>query len=214
VLTAAERQALPGAARGREWFRTFSLRNFFGWGGRYLWRFFGFVNLWMAAWIGVLLLFVFWFFLIAGGGQRWGKPGALGIGCGSALPVLFVVLVVSFWGLVAQADLAREGSGVWAAAATGLRVLGARFGAVVALFLLFFGSLVVLGAVGLVVSIVLGLGLARAPLALSLAIRLAANLVQSLAGSVVVIALAATLVALVQGELPRGLPPSPEDGAA
>ena len=38
VLTAAERQALPGLRRQRDFFRTFTLRDFRGWGGRYVQR--------------------------------------------------------------------------------------------------------------------------------------------------------------------------------
>jgi len=94
VLTAAERQALPGGGRGREWFRTFSLRNLFGWGGRYMGRFFGFVNLYGLAWIGVLLAGVLWIFLLIGGGQRWGQAAAVGIGCGGALPLAFLALTL------------------------------------------------------------------------------------------------------------------------
>lgn len=202
VLTAAERQALPGADRP-EWFRTFSLGNFLGWGGRYMWRFFGFAGLFGAVWIGVLLAFILWAFLMVGGGERWGRPAALGIGCGGLVPLVFLVVVVALWGMVSQADLAREGSGVWSAAANGLRVLGGRFGAVFFLFLLFFACAIVLALLGLVLGLVVSLALARAPLGLSLVLRFAWSALQSLVGSALALALAAALVALVQGELPR-----------
>jgi hypothetical protein len=204
VLTAAERQALPAADRP-EWFRTFSLPHFLGWGGRYMWRFFGFAGLFGAVWIGVMLAFVLWAFLLVGGGERWGKPAALGIGCGGLVPLVFLVVVVALWGLVSQADLAREGagSGVWSAAAHGLRVLGARFGAVSFLFLLFVFGAVALALVGVFLGFALTLALSRAPLGLSLVLRFSLSALQSLAGSALALALAAALVALVQGELPR-----------
>ena len=41
ILAAADRQALPGGRRSPLFFRTFSLRDFLGWGGRYVWRFAG-----------------------------------------------------------------------------------------------------------------------------------------------------------------------------
>jgi hypothetical protein len=206
VLTAAERQALPGADR-REWFRTFSLAHFLGWGGRYMWRFFGFLGLYGAAWIGVLLAFCLWLFLTVGGSQRWGKGAAWGIGCGGLLPLVFLAFVVVLWGLVAQADLAREASGVWRAASHGLRVLGARFGAVLGLFLLFFVCAVILALVGVVLGLFVSLALSRAPFGFALGVRLSLNLLQSLAGSAIALALAAALVALVQSELPRAARP-------
>ena len=211
VLTAADRQALPGAERGREWFRTFSLRHFFGWGGRYMWRFFGFVNLFLAVWIGVALAFVLWAFLTFGGARRWGQGAAWGIGCGGLLPLIFLAFVVSFWALVAQADLAREASGVWTAAANGLRILGRRFGAVLLLFLLFFGFALALALVGFVVGLVLGFSVSQAPMGIAVSLRLALWLLQSLASSALALALASSVVALVQSELPRGAPP---EGAA
>jgi len=202
VLTAAERQALPGADR-REWFRTFSLSHFLGWGGRYMWRFFAFLGLWGAAWIAVLLAFCLWLFLTVGGGQRWGQGAAWGIGCGGLLPLAFLAAVVVLWGLVAQAALARDETGAWSAAGLGFRVLGARFGAVLGFFLIFLVCAVGLGLVGFVLGLAVSLGLSRAPLGLSLGLRLSLSLLQSLAGSALALAWAAALVALVQGELAR-----------
>jgi len=80
VLASGDRQALPGLPRHRMLFRTFSLRDFLGWGGLYMWRF-----------CGVLLLFGAFTFLLGGGvllwllflgvgGAQWGSPAALGIG--------------------------------------------------------------------------------------------------------------------------------------
>ncbi len=209
VLTAAERQALPGADR-KEWFRTFSLPNFLGWGGRFMWRFVGFAGLFGAVCIGVGLAFALWAFLLVGGAQRWGRPAAVGIGCGGFLPLLFLAVVVSLWGTVSQADLARETSGVWSAAAHGLRILGARFGAVLLLFLLFLGCTLLLAMAGFVAGLFVNFGLSSAPIALGL--RLSLQLLQSLAGSVLALALAAALVALVQSEVPRA--PRPEVLAA
>ena len=202
VLTAAERQAAPGADR-HEWFRTFSLAHFLGWGGRYMWRFFGFLGLWGAAWIGVLLAFCLWLFLTIGGGQRWGQGAAWGIGCGGLLPLGFLAFVVVLWGLVAQAALARDDASAWSAAALGLRLVGARFGAVLAFFLIFFICAVGLAMVGATLGVVLSLGLVRAPLGLALGLRLSWTLLQSLAGSALALAWAAALVALVQGEIGR-----------
>jgi hypothetical protein len=201
VLTAAERQALPGADRS-EWFRTFSLSHFLGWGGRYMWRFFAFLGIWGAAWIGVLLAFCLWLFLTVGGSQRWGQGAAWGIGCGGLLPLAFLTFVVALWGLVAQAALARDEAGAWSAAALGLRIVGARFGAVLAFFLIFLVCAIGLGLVSFFLGFAVSLALARAPF-VALGLRLSLSLLQSLAGSALALAWAASLVALVQGELAR-----------
>ncbi len=147
VLASADRQALPGPRRSREFFRTFSLRDFLGWGGLYVWRFLGVILL-----FGVLAFLlvggaVLWLAFTAAGGVQWGSPAALGIGCGGALPMGFLALVLGLWLHLAQADLARDGSGVRAASRLGLAVLGRRLGAVVALFLLVLSAALALALV-------------------------------------------------------------------
>ena len=131
ILTAADRQALPGARRDRRLFphlqparllrlgRALRLavlraaRPVFGsWRCCWGWRPCSGCSPWRWA---------------AGSG---GRGAALGIGCGGALPLGFLALVAGLWFHVAQADLAREGSGVRAASRRGLDVLGRRLGAV------------------------------------------------------------------------------------
>ena len=68
------------------------------------------------------------------GGERWGGPAAVGIGCGGALPLGFLLVASSLWSLLAVADAARRESGTLAAARQGLRVLGRRLGAIVLIF--------------------------------------------------------------------------------
>lgn len=201
VLAAADRQALPGPRRSKEFFRTFSLRDFLGWGGLYMWRFFG-----------VLLLFGLFAFLLGGavllwvlflgvGGVQWGSPAALGIGCGGVLPMGFLALVLGLWLPLAQADLARDGSSVRAASRRGIAVLGDRLGTVIALFLI--ALAVVLGLT--IVFFPLGAAadslLSGAPLAREL-VRVLLFLLQSLPNTLLAMVLAGALVALVRSETP------------
>jgi len=132
VLVAAERQAVPGAedrAGGWRWFRTFSLRDFSGWGGRYLWRFFWFFHL---AFTVLLVLLLLMLLLVLGavyGGESWGPGAAFGIGCGGALPLVFLFLVYALWFNVAQPAVALEESGAVRGSSLGLRIVGRRLGA-------------------------------------------------------------------------------------
>jgi hypothetical protein len=199
VLAAADRQALPGARRQREFFRTFTLRDFRGWGGRYVWRYFG-----VALLFGVLLLALsgvalLWLgFAVAGDGE-WGSPAALAIVLGGALPVGFLALVAGLGFLVAQADLAREGSGVRSAWRRGLGILGRRLGAVTALFVLIAAALLALAALFLPLSTAADALLAGTPGVRAL-VRCLLVLLASLPDNLLVTLFAGALVALVRSE--------------
>jgi hypothetical protein len=203
VLHAADRQALPGAVRGGlRPFRTFAWRGFFGWAGRYGGRFFSFANLaglFLLVWTLAVPL---WMSATLGGAARWGEGGAVGIGCGGALPLGFALLVLVLWYLVAQADLAREDSRVLTAARVGLEVLGARLGTVVLLLVLFVCPFALLVALGLVLPAA-GLLLAGRPL-LRAAAEIGFTFIASLTQGLLLIALGGTLVALVRSETARG----------
>jgi hypothetical protein len=201
VLAAADRQALPGPRRSREFFRTFSLRDFLGWGGLYMWRFFGVILLFGAfAFLlgGAVLL---WLIFLGAGGATWGSPAAFGIGCGGALPMGFLALVLGLWLHLAQADLARDGSSVRAASRRGIAVLGRRLGTVIALFLV----TLVVGLALAVVFFPLGTAadslLSGAPLMRTL-VHFLLFLLQSLPNTLLARVLAGALVALVRSETP------------
>jgi hypothetical protein len=160
---AAERQAHPRAqdqAGGWRWFRTFSLKDFSGWGGLYVWRFFWFFHLALTVSLVFLLLLAL---LVVGaviGQERWGPGAALGIGCGGALPLLFLVLVYALWYTAAQPAVALEGSGPVRGSKLALRVVGRRLG----------GSFLILLVV-VVISIVVGMGFFLAQMASSLTLQ-------------------------------------------
>ncbi len=82
VLTSAERQALPGRRRPRLLFRTFSLRDFSGWGGLYLGRFFRLLVVFWALALPLAVAVLVWLISLAVGGRSgasrpcWGSPSA------------------------------------------------------------------------------------------------------------------------------------------
>lgn len=200
VLASGDRQALPGPPRHPLLFRTFSLRDFLGWGGRYVWRFLGLRVLLGGLAFLLAMMALGWLLFLAVGGGAWGAPAAFGIGCGGVLPLVFLALVLGGWFHVAQADLAREGSGLGAASHRGLRVLGKRLGAVAALF-------VVALAAGAALSIVFFPLTAATDFLLSGAPRWRAVvqvilvLLQALPNTLLTVLLAGSLVALVRSEL-------------
>lgn len=200
TLYSADRQALPGAGRDRRLFRTFSGRNFAGWGGRFVWRFFWFYNFAGLLFLIALLLVLVWVGLTAFAADRWGAPVAWSVGCGGALPVFFVLLVLSLGIGLGQADLPRDGSGVLKAARLGFDVLARRPGAVLLLALCFAAAGIAVSLIFLPVSIGLTLGLAQKPLA-ALAARGALALLQMIPNAALSVASAAAFVALMRSEI-------------
>lgn len=200
ILTAADRQALPGAGRHKLLFRTFSLRDFMGWGGLYVWKFFRLLLLYWTLILLMGLVLMAWLIFLFVGGAQWGEGAALGIGCGGALPVLFLALVLGLWFSVAEASLARESFGVRAASRRGLSVLGHRMGAVLALFIVFLGAMFALSVVFVPLSAVTDGLLTGAPGVRAL-VQLILLLLQSLPNALLTMALAGSLVALVRSEM-------------
>jgi hypothetical protein len=199
VLASAERQALPGPRRDRRLFRTFSRRDFLGWGGLYVWRFLGLRVLFWSLVPLLAIVVVIWLVFLGLGGSAWGAPAVFGIGCGGALPLGFLALVLGLWFNVAQADLARDGSGVRQASRRGLDVLGRRLGAVLALFVLALGAALALAAVFLPLSALVRSLLSGAPRWQAL-VQLLLLFLQALPNTLLAMVLAGSLVALVRSE--------------
>ncbi|MFY9826541.1 MAG: hypothetical protein WAM82_34585 [Thermoanaerobaculia bacterium] len=206
VLASAERQALPGHRRPRLLFRTFSLRDFSGWGALYLGRFFRLLVFFWALALPLGVASLVWLVSLGVGGEVWGKPAVLGIGCGGLLPLGFLFLVAGLWSQVAQADLAREGSGARAAARRGLTVLGRRLGAVSFLVLLMAGAGVALALLFVPASAVPGLLLAGAP-RLRAFVLVVLFLLHGIPSALVGLVLASSLVALIRSEALREIRP-------
>lgn len=206
VLHAADRQAPASTPDGRVaggWamFRTFSWRDFTGWGRRYWGRYFGFVNLYGLLALGVATLFAFLVAAAFGIGESWGVPAGIGVGCGGALPLVFLLVVLALWSALAFADLGRPESRVGSASRQALAVLGRRLGTVLLLLLLTIVASIAGNAIFLPFSVagsfasesldsVLGSILLQGPL----------TILQFFFSTILNVAHAASLVALVRSE--------------
>jgi hypothetical protein len=206
VLASAERQALPGRRRPRLLFRTFSLRDFSGWGALYLGRFFRLLVFFWALALPLGVAVLVWLISLGVGGEVWGQPAVLGIALGGLLPLGFLFLVAGLWSHVAQADLAREGSGARAAARRGLTVLGRRLGAVTVLVFLIAAAGMALAFLFVPVSVVPEILLAGAP-GLRAFVWVVIFLLQGIPGALLTMVLASSLVALVRSESLREIRP-------
>jgi hypothetical protein len=203
ILVAAERQARPGAedhAGGWRWFRTFSLRDFSGWGGRHLWRFFWFFHLTMTAALVLVVIGLLLALAAVYGGESWGAGAAFGIGCGGALPLAFAFLVYALWFSAAQPAVALEGSGAVRGSALGLRVVGRRLGAALLLLLV---MMVVATVVGIALAVGQGMTglLIEDSLGAWVALYLSFFLVQVALGAALNVFILASYSALVVAEV-------------
>jgi hypothetical protein len=209
VLAAADRQALPGPRRQRLLFRTFSLRDFSGWGGLYLWRYFRLLVFFWALAFPLGMAVLVWLITLGVGGEVWGKSAVMGIACGGVLPLGFLFLVAGLWSHVAQAALARDGSGVFAAARRGLAVLSRRLGAVFVLVLLMAVAAFAVTLVFVPVSFVPSFLLDGEP-RLRTFVHVVLFLLQGIPNGLLAMVLASSLVALVRSEGLREIRSEPE----
>lgn len=211
VLVAGDRQAPPGAgtrAGDWRWFRTFSLRDYSGWGGRYLWRFFGFFHLALlvplvilAAWLLVLVL------VLLGAAFASTGPGVIGVvGCLSILPLGLAFAVFGLWAVLAQPALATDAdTTVRRASGLAFATLFRRPWAVLLVALMFF-----LPWLFAFVGLVLLEPLTQALVGPSTAIQAVFAAAQLVVGSVLSVFLAAMATALVVGETRRVAAPVPK----
>jgi hypothetical protein len=199
VLTAGDRQAPRGAPKGSQWFRTFSCRDWRGWGGHFMWRFFWLFNLVVLVSMLWLLLPVVLVLISVWGGEAWGTGAGFAIGCAGAIPLTFSLLVFALWASLAQATLVGRDAGVLQATRGALQVLGRRLGAVLFIFIV-----VILGSV----FVSLGFSLLSAVLTLTLSQldfvlmvgKITIGMIQLAFSSAFGIGLAATLIGLVRSE--------------
>jgi hypothetical protein len=204
ILLTGERQAHPDAhlrAGGWRWFKTFTLSDFAGWGGRHLWRFFWFCHLVITAWMLVALVAVL---LMAGLGaawQSWGGGAATGLGCGGSIPLLFLFWVLAIWGLLAQPAVAlpEPKGGTVHGSIFGFQVLGRRLGAASLLFLALLVATVLLILIVGTGRTILDLVLAG-QWGLRMVVFVVSSLVQSLVAAAVNVWALASFAALVAAD--------------
>jgi hypothetical protein len=199
----AEAEMAAGAGRpGWRSFRRFSLAGFDLLGRRLFWRYFWFYNLVGAVGLAWLVLALGLLVLAAGLATAARVSAGVAIGCLGLAPLGLLLLTMALWSMLATVEMARPGAGVGAASRRALGILRRRLGPVLAICLL--------ALVGW-----LAVGAAFAPLEWAVAVaagdRLAVwlgghgalMLAESLTNAALVVALIATLAALV-GLRPAG----------
>jgi len=196
ILVAADRQCPPGSARDRELFRVFSLQGIFGWGRRYVWRFFWLFNLLLALYLVWILLLACLIGMAVFAAQRWGGMAAFGLGCGGALPLLFGLLVLGLAANLAQVALPVAEATVRGSLLRAFQVLGRRLGAVLLLTVLWILATITISIVVAITSFSLSL-LVGPGQALGVALQVGTTLVEWLIGSMLAVALMASMAALV-----------------
>jgi len=202
VLYAGDAQAPPGPRRAPELFRTWSFRFFAGEASRLFWRLVWFYTIWSLILLAGTALFAAGIALVAALAGEAGGLAALAIGCGVALPSLFVFFAAVAAMSLGQAELVPPESGALAATRAGLRRLGRRFPAVLSLFVLFFFAALAIGLVEAGVGVALGRALADAPVAATV-VQVVLFVAQVLLSSLLSLALTGACVALVRSERRR-----------
>jgi hypothetical protein len=199
VLYAGDAQAPPGPRRAPELFRTWSPRFFAGEASRLLWRVLGFYSLWLAVGLGAMALLVGAMALAMAVGGTAGGVAGLAVGCGAALPLLFVFFAALGAMSLGQVELVPPASGVRAASRAGTRLLGRRLLATVSLFVLLFTAALALGLVEAGVGLVVVAAFAGAP-AVAAAAQVVLFILQVMVSTLLNLVFAGAFVALVRSE--------------
>jgi hypothetical protein len=135
-------------------------------------------------------------------GEGWGVPAGIGLGCGGALPLVFLCVVLALWSTLAFADLGHPEARVGISSRLGLAVLGRRIGAVLLLLLMMLAASIAGNTLFLPLSMA-GTMAADSPLA-SIVLQGPATILQWLLSTILQVAHAAALVALMRSERERG----------
>lgn len=195
VLVEGEMTAAAGLPGWRS-FRRFSPAGFDRQGRRLFWPYFWLYNLFGAlglVWLMLVLGLVALAAWLAAGART---EAGVALGCVGMVPLGLLFIAVSLWSLLATMEVARPGTGVWAASRRALVTLRRRLGPVLLICLMALAAWLAVSAafapLGWAVALAAG-----DSLSLWLGGRGALMLAETLAGGVVAVALMATLAALV-----------------
>lgn len=200
VLLAGEAQAPVGRRMPAEVFRTFTWAGFVGWASRYGMRIFWINNLFLI--FLTLLLLAFTLPIVLASWFSEDGVSALGcvMGCGLALPLGFIAVVLVLAMMVAQICAVEEGATTWRATRRAFSITGHRLGGLLLLYLLTIcGSLAVTTLFG-VAGFVLKLALARAETLLAV-LSAGLGIVEFVVSVGLTLAMTAAIVAMVRAEM-------------
>lgn len=199
VLAAGEAQAPMTFHAPPAVFRTFSWAGYFGWASRYGLRIFWVNNLFMIFLTVVLGVLALPLLLVS---RLWAGSGvvvACAAGCGMALPLGFVMVVLVLAMIVGQICAVEEGATVRGATRRAFTIAGNRLGGLLLLYLLLIvGSIAVtilFGGVGLVIK----LALARSAMLLTV-LSVVLGAVEFIVSAGLTLVMTAAIVALVHAE--------------
>ena len=198
VLSDGDRLApRSGVAAGS--FRSFNWQEFQRHGGHYLWRFFWLFNVVFILWLVLVLVISIAFVLIAMVGAGAGVPAAVALGCAAFFPFVFLVVLLGFWTLIAQAEIADRDCSLGSGMRSAFRIVGRRLGAIVVLALVFGAAFFAVSLVFLTFALSIEMGLAMFERA-RFVTNLMMQVVQGLASAILYMVVAATVVALSRAE--------------
>jgi hypothetical protein len=198
VLASGELAGTPGSTVVAG-FRSYSWSGFQAAAGARLWRYFWLLNLILCLWLVWALLGALAAVATGVAFAGAGLGGGLALGCLSVLPLSLAVVLLTFWGWLAQAQLGLSDCGVWAALGSGLRIVLRRFGSMLVLFVFLTALMVGAGVVFLLLTVSLEAGLAAFE-----TVRVVSwwglQTLQWVVGTVIHLTFAAALVAVVRQE--------------
>ena len=199
VLSAGDAQAPPARRLPLEVYRTFSWRAYFGWCGRFGWRLFWLLNLYLVV-ISLLLVVLALLLALAAGALGDGNfVAACAVACGLSVPFLFLFLVLWIGVQLSSAVLVVEDAGVGRAFRHGLALTGRRFGGLMLLVILLIVASLAVSLVFTLLGFGLELGMSGPSFARS-AVAGGLAVLQFLASTVLSLVFVGALVALARGE--------------
>jgi hypothetical protein len=199
LLNQGDLAASPGAAPAVAGFKVFSWSRFQRLGGEWLWRFFWLFNVILLLWTGWLVLVTLTTVVVGLAAGAAGLGAGLALGVAAFLPLAFLFVVLLFWSSLAQVALVATDCTVMDALRQGLVVLTRRLGAVLILFVVLITVTLGTGTVFMLLSLVLGAGLASFG-GLGDVLSWGLQSVQWLLTAVLDLVIAATLIALSRDE--------------
>lgn len=212
VLLAGEAQAPAVRAAPVAVFRTFSWSGFVGWASRFGMRIFWVDNLFLSLLTLVLLVLALPFlataWLSSADSISW--AGCL-IGCGLALPLGFVVLVLVLAMTVAQICAVEEGSTAFGATRRAFAITGRRLGGLLLLYLLMIIASLAVTTFFAGVGFILNLAISQLPV-LQTVLSAGLGVVEFFLSVVLSLIMTAAIVGLVRAEM--RLEPGPPRPAA
>lgn len=201
VLVAGDHQAGAGGRRPHELFRTFSWGDFAQWGRLRVWRFFAWYHLFVLVGMGSMLLLALLLLAAVGTGLSQGLVAGVAVGCGGALPLLALLILIGLVGEAAKGDLARDDSGAGASWRRGARVIGRRPGAALLMLLLWLCASMGVSIFLVPLQLAGDFGLRDQPLA-HVSLESIVFVLQVVLGALLGLVYGASWVALVRSELP------------